>query len=600
MPSAGKNRLLWTTAAVVIFTAATLIALPYIASTRIVADRIAAELGAVTGYRVTLGAPPKIDVWPSFRTRLTDVRLTEGAGDSESPVLTAEELTATLDPWSALRGVIGFRAITLVRPAATFSAGGTGSGLRPLLHGLELLREKAGSHFAPSPDGKARGAGNLGLVTVVDGKVASGDGDAYAINNIEAVFAWPRSSAPARLTGTALWRGETVTYSVEAADGLAFLSGEHAALDLSITSARGSITFGGAAEMDTPLLASGDLRVTSPSLKKALEWADGPAIAMAPAGEFALQAKVTSAAARTKLDDVELSMDGSVGKGAVEIDLGADAPSMVGTLAFAELDFTPFVPAAAATTLKAAGSMPAVETGFSGPFVVDLRLSADRAMLGPVLLSKAAATLNIRPELAAFDVSEAVALGGVVQAGFRASGDGGAAEISLYGTDIDAGQLADIFGMTRFRPSGKATVAAMIKGPASDWRRLIENGDGSISLKLANGSISDFDLDRFAERVAAGGFFGLEEAGGADLPVEDAEIRLAIGGKLARIEKCRINSPLAEISLGGIAPLPGRGLALSGVSRDKAKADAAALRFFVGGSWTLPFFSSATARGPQQ
>ena len=42
------------------YDAIVLAAVPYVASTRIVRDRIAFEIGAWSGYRVEIGAPPTI------------------------------------------------------------------------------------------------------------------------------------------------------------------------------------------------------------------------------------------------------------------------------------------------------------------------------------------------------------------------------------------------------------------------------------------------------------------------------------------------------------------------------------------------------------
>src|SRR5690606_14197391 len=53
------------------------VALPFIASTQIVKDRLALELSRWSGYRVTLGRDPIIRVWPSMQAILGDVKLSE-------------------------------------------------------------------------------------------------------------------------------------------------------------------------------------------------------------------------------------------------------------------------------------------------------------------------------------------------------------------------------------------------------------------------------------------------------------------------------------------------------------------------------------------
>ncbi|MBK8455954.1 MAG: hypothetical protein IPL47_01610 [Phyllobacteriaceae bacterium] len=480
--------------------------------------------------------------------------------------------------------------MTLTRPVATLRAGSV-PGIPSPLQNARISRFLHADGVAANEEPAA----GIASVKIEDGRIEVEDSPAAGISAIDAVLSWPRLSAPMRFNGSGSWRGEAVRISAEIGDGRAFFAGRQTRAELTLESAPANIVFSGTTEASAPLHVVGALRVSAPSLKRALAWSDSPAIAVAPEGAFALTADLASAATRLKLDNVSLSIEDSLGNGAIEFDLGQDVPLVAGTLAFGDLDFTPFVPAAIAPTIKAAGDMPAVETHFSGPFVVDLRLSAERAKLGPVAMTKAAATLNIRPEIAAFDLSDASALGGSLQAGFRTSQAGGSAEVSFFGNDIDAGLLADILGTTRFRPSGRATIAAMIRGPASDWRELLDKGEGTVSVKLVGGSLDNLDLAGFMARLAQGGFFGLGETIGGSLPFQEAEFRAAIGNGLARIEKFEIVSHLATLSAAGIAPLPGRGLAMSGVARTPEDPADGGRRFFIGGSWSAPFFSSASS-----
>ena len=68
-------------AALVLLGLFALAALPWIASTQIVRDRIAYELGLWSGYRVSLGAAPVLDVWPGFKATLENVAFHDWADD---------------------------------------------------------------------------------------------------------------------------------------------------------------------------------------------------------------------------------------------------------------------------------------------------------------------------------------------------------------------------------------------------------------------------------------------------------------------------------------------------------------------------------------
>ena len=70
MPSPMVKKGIWALGAAVVAIALAVAFFPLIASTQIVRDRIALEMSAWSGYRVSLGAAPEIDVLPTFRATL--------------------------------------------------------------------------------------------------------------------------------------------------------------------------------------------------------------------------------------------------------------------------------------------------------------------------------------------------------------------------------------------------------------------------------------------------------------------------------------------------------------------------------------------------
>ena len=89
MPSSLVRKGIWAAAAIAVVAFLILAALPFIASTQIVRDRIAIEMSAWSGYRVELGAAPDIEFWP-FRAILDNVTLSGWSDPSRKPVIVAE------------------------------------------------------------------------------------------------------------------------------------------------------------------------------------------------------------------------------------------------------------------------------------------------------------------------------------------------------------------------------------------------------------------------------------------------------------------------------------------------------------------------------
>src|SRR6187551_3046041 len=90
MPTSTIRKSIWWLSAIAAIVALIVAALPMIASTRIVQDRIALEMSAWSGYRVDLASAPEIEIWPSFKAILNDVRLSDWDDQTHQPVLDAE------------------------------------------------------------------------------------------------------------------------------------------------------------------------------------------------------------------------------------------------------------------------------------------------------------------------------------------------------------------------------------------------------------------------------------------------------------------------------------------------------------------------------
>jgi AsmA protein len=106
MPASMIRKSIWWLSAIAAVAVLIVAALPMIASTRIVQDRIALEMSAWSGYRVDLADAPEIDIWPSFKAVLSDVRLSDWEDKSHQPVLEAESVELELSAIAALRGVV--------------------------------------------------------------------------------------------------------------------------------------------------------------------------------------------------------------------------------------------------------------------------------------------------------------------------------------------------------------------------------------------------------------------------------------------------------------------------------------------------------------
>jgi AsmA protein len=270
-------------------------------------------------------------------------------------------------------------------------------------------------------------------------------------------------------------------------------------------------------------------------------------------------------------------------------------PVIAGTLAFDTLDLGAFLAGFTPLEDKVVSGAPA---DFSTRVGLDLRLSAAAAQAGPVALTDLAATVQVKPMFASFDISDAQAYGGRFQGSLRLDRQPelDQLELKLMGSELSGAAIAAAAPSIPLVPTAQGNLALTLKGSGNRWRDLLETGTGTASISFGEGAIPDFDLTAFASRLDGTGFFPLSEVAKGALPIKSIKFKAAIARGVALIETGEINAPNDSILLTGLVPYIGGGLALSGRLQspqppgDGQPGHALAVRtFFVGGSWSEPF-----------
>lgn len=609
MPSPLIRRGIWAISAVVIVIALAFAAMPFIASTRIVRDRIAWEMSAWSGFRVTIDGAPRIEVWPKFRAILTDVTLSKWTETDGVPVVEAERVEIDLSAMAALRGDVVFSTARLIRPTLRVERAANGLLLPAMPSGGRISRSIDAARGLVSadpanPDVSKLPGDSFGTVGFRDGRiVASVNGkEEEVLTSLTGQANWSALNSGASFSATGIWRGESVAVNFASAKPLLLFAGGVAPINASFKAAPASFSFDGTASISENGYFDGQVKFSAPSLRRTLEWSR---IGNAPAGDLgavSVSSKVSARMGRVKFDNAEIALDNNPGMGALDFSFAEGRPVVAGTLAFDTLDLRLLL--AAFTPLASSSKQSADEAAksFADWINLDLRLSAAHATAGSVQLADVAATAQVKNGLAVFDISDAAAFGGNVQTSLRFDRrpEGTQAEIRLLASDIDGAAFGAAAGMTRLVPTGTGTVSVILKGPGKSWDSILENSDGSISATFGPGTLTGLNLPAFLKRSEEGGFFALDDVAEGTVPIDGAELKASISKGVARIDKAEANAAAYKIWLSGILPYAGRGLALSGgVVQPKqaaapAEGQAPAVReasFFIGGTWSTPFVS---------
>jgi AsmA protein len=160
----------------------------------------------------------------------------------------------------------------------------------------------------------------------------------------------------------------------------------------------------------------------------------------------------------------------------------------------------------------------------------------------------------------------------------------------LRGEDIDMGALAQTMQAHNLVPVSRSTFSITLRGTGNELSDVIRSASGSINANFGAGALAGVDIAKFAERASLGEFFPLSDVGNGSLAFTGITLKAGVENGTARVERLDIATADSRLSLRGIVPLPGRGLALAG-RLDRAGGGDAPISFFVGGSWDAPYIS---------
>lgn len=572
MPSPLIWRAIWAVSIAVIVAVLAFVAVPYFASNRIVRDRIAWEMSAWSGFRVTIEGTPEIAIWPQFRATLSGVTLSNWSDNKAPPVMQAERVDIDLSAMAALRGDVVFSGVQLIKPIFR---------IQPAEHGLLLPPAPSGGRVARAinaaretvkanpdkPNAVKLPTEGFGSIEFRDGRViASIDGaEEDVVTGLSGMVDWEALNTSGSLTASGTWRGENVSVEANSPQPMLLLAGGAAPFTVSLKAAPANLSFEGNGNFSGKSFFDGQAKFSAPSLRRALWWLRAGIAPGATTGAISVSSKVSGNTDRVKFDNAEINVDKSPGTGALDLSFSEGLPVISGTLAFDTVNLAAFL-AAFTTNAATPGDLDAIDTSFADRFNLDLRLSAAHATAGPIQLADVAATAQVKTGLAVFDISDAAAFGGNIQAGVRFDlrPEGTQVEMKLLASDINGAEFASAAGMTRLMPTGTGNLSLILKGPGKSWNSILQNADGSASATFGPGNLTALNLPAFLKRTEEGGFFALDEVADGTLPIDGAELKASIARGVARVDRAEAKSGQTKIWLSGIVPYAGRGLALSG------------------------------------
>lgn len=478
---------------------------PLFVSTEIAKKRIAEEIAGWTGRAVTLNGEPEVSLFPSLTVTLRGITIANPAGMTGPPFISMDAVVGRVKLLPLFIGRTEIAEFSLIKPRINLRISADGrqnwTEMRPLLPLPPRAQAPAPTKVsadktpvAPTPVPTV----TLGRFVMRDGIVTfenEGTGEHDALNAVNIDFAWPSIAAAASGSGSFVWRGETVEFNASVNQPLTLMGGGASSLRLALASTPARFSFEGTGAHIENLQLAGDMTLTTPSLRRLMEWFGTPMGPGAILGPASLSGKVNWTRPDLSIAGANVALDGNSADGALSARFVDNRASLQGTFAADRVDLTPYVDAFRARLAAPDKS----ELYITDKADLDLRLSAGEIIAGPARIGSAALAATLTGGEFAVTLGEAHLYGGQGEAELTAKVDddglNATAQARLDGVSA-AGPLGDYLGIGALSGTGALKVDLSVRGRT--WAEVAHALAGTAKVTITDGSLAGLDIRKLA------------------------------------------------------------------------------------------------------
>ena len=596
------KRLVVLSIVVVCLLAAGLASLPYVVSSQSIKNKLDQKIAELTGGKVTYNGSPKLSFNPFLGIELSNVELRGNANtEDKDSLLNIETLQFQLKPLSILVGNIQLANFKFIRPKLKLTLNSDGSsnwGIISDKFDKSIASDSNNVENQQSLASKEIEDIEIGEFEIVDGIVdALIDTNTVRITNFSANVAWPNLRSPSRIKGKGVWRGEAFEFENSTRNPLAIFTSGKSELKMSFTSPTLTAAFDGEAIMVSGIQLQGKAKVNSPSLPRLSDLLLPEEMQInLPIGEFQIEGDLSANSHEVRFSKANITLNNSLAIGNLQLFQGKDKrPKISGTMAFANLDMTPFIDSLSVTVNpKSENQENSVKSSSANPaFDLDVRFSSKNYKIDERDYGGLAATVIISENEWSFDIGEADFFGGMIIATISSKEMEKGKTVELKGImrKVSMGKLTSEWYGGEIIASGKTDVNFDLKAPGTSALNNIREFSGKMKITMTNGQIEGVDLVKAIPALRKNnGFVTVDEIKGST-PFGNLSLDLIIYNGVGWITKGKANSDKNDFNLSGKADLLGGGLAINAEIRGKAISSdnpPRNARIFVGGSVRNP------------
>lgn len=552
-----------------------LLILPYTVPRHEIREAVLRSLQTATGVTPHIGAM-HFSVLPQPGLRLDDVRF-ENANNG----LTAGSLKATIKILPLLLGEV--EVASLAFEQAHLNIEFRPDGVRLL--GLPL-RQPSAANTASTPE--------ISLSNSVIDVHSVESGRVEKLSNVDASLAW--SGAGLSTLASLRWRGIPSNVSLHIANAGALGENARSPVRLRFENEIMRAGFEGMFAFRKGLQAEGALSLDARSLRMLLSSFGIDVPTRGGFGAVSLKSRAQITPSTITASNIAVELDGNRADGTLTLTLDPQRPTLQGTLAADNADFSAYMNGFSLVSEDKHGwNQEPLDIEPLAGFGLDLRLSAGKIVFGKAEASRVALAASVKDGKFTLSAGQGQIFGGLLRgtAAIGPAPDGTTVRIDATIKDFDSAQ--GIGALTGNRPlEGAGSFAIALTGSGSSVSAITRDLKGNAELTVLDGALAGVNIESALRTLSRKPLAAFSELRGGRTVFNRFTTRIAINEGNAAFEQARIESGSVAVTLDGLASIPQRDLNLRGVASLVAPADAAngvAMPFLVRGSWDSPRLS---------
>jgi AsmA protein len=522
---------------------------------------IVSRLRAATGRDVTIGGNLSLSLFPRIAFEASNIAVANPPGGPSPDLARARKLDVALELIPLLSGRIVIDHLDLIDPTIALEIDKQGMPNWRLATAGPATTPVAAPAIT-TPNGMvtsglaALASMRVGDLTISDGDITFVDlrsNQRRELSHVDVRIAEPAIDRPATVSGSAQWRGQTITLLATLGDpGVIMNESGKSPFEVAVTAKPITAKFTGTlAGAGTSLTLDGTADLAMPSVRGFIAWSGmGLALPRHGFGTLSIAGKVHADNGKAQFSDAKVALDTIEATGTVAIDLTAAEPVLTATLQTGILDFNPYLPP------QSAGSGWSRETYDVAPLrqvAFDFDLAAQGVRYRRLTIGKSDIGLHLKDSHLVIDLRRVALYRGTakgeIQLDVTRQTPRLAADLSMSGVQI--GPLArDLAGITAVQGAGTATITATATGDSQ--LAMVKSLHGKGSFRVADAAVSGVDLTDMLHNV--GGAF----TGGGGTQISKAAGTFTIANGMMRNPDLTVSLTSMDATGAGTVNLPAR------------------------------------------